>query len=64
MWWRQQSASSWTESGSVASREGREGREGRDREGRRARKPDDAAGTPPPKRARSSDLYQAQLKSR
>ncbi|XP_026314417.1 protein abrupt isoform X2 [Hyposmocoma kahamanoa] len=59
-----QSASSWTESGSVASREGREGREGRDREGRRARKPDDAAGTPPPKRARSSDLYQAQLKSR
>ncbi|XP_022820498.1 protein abrupt-like isoform X4 [Spodoptera litura] len=57
------SASSWTETGSGASREGREG--GQQREGRRPRKPDDGANnTPPPKRARSSDLYQAQLKSR
>ncbi|KAF9409047.1 hypothetical protein HW555_011471 [Spodoptera exigua] len=57
------SASSWTETGSAASREGREG--GQQREGRRPRKPDDGANnTPPPKRARSSDLYQAQLKSR
>lgn len=56
-----QSASSWTETGSAASREGRECA----REGRRARRPDDPAGsTPPPKRARSSDLYQAQLKTR
>nr|XP_049708324.1 protein abrupt isoform X4 [Helicoverpa armigera] len=56
------SASSWTETGSGGSREGREGQQ---REGRRPRKPDDgAANTPPPKRARSSDLYQAQLKSR
>ncbi|KAF9808834.1 hypothetical protein SFRURICE_010928 [Spodoptera frugiperda] len=57
------SASSWTETGSGASREGREG--GQQREGRRPRKPDDGANnTPPPKRARSSDLYQAQMKSR
>ncbi|XP_026726683.1 protein abrupt-like isoform X2 [Trichoplusia ni] len=56
------SASSWTETGSGGSREGREGQQ---REGRRPRKPDgDAANTPPPKRARSSDLYQAQMKSR
>ncbi|XP_075992783.1 protein abrupt-like isoform X2 [Anticarsia gemmatalis] len=55
------SASSWTETGSGGSREGRETQ----REGRRPRKPDDnAANTPPPKRARSSDLYQAQMKSR
>ncbi|XP_049869420.1 protein abrupt-like isoform X4 [Pectinophora gossypiella] len=51
------SATSWTESGSGASREGREGR--------RSRRPDEMhAQTPPPKRARSSDLYQAQLKTR
>ncbi|XP_047987956.1 protein abrupt isoform X3 [Leguminivora glycinivorella] len=57
-----QSASSWTETGSGGSREGRE-REVR--EGRRARRPEEgAAGTPPPKRARSSDLYQAQMKTR
>ncbi|XP_061707766.1 protein abrupt isoform X6 [Cydia pomonella] len=57
-----QSASSWTETGSGGSREGRE-REAR--EGRRARRPEEgAAGTPPPKRARSSDLYQAQMKTR
>lgn len=56
------SASSWTETGSGGSREGRETQQ---REGRRPRKPDDnAANTPPPKRARSSDLYQAQLKTR
>ncbi|XP_063358161.1 protein abrupt isoform X5 [Cydia amplana] len=55
-----QSASSWTETGSGGSREGREAREGR-----RARRPEEgAAGTPPPKRARSSDLYQAQMKTR
>ncbi|XP_061385617.1 protein abrupt isoform X1 [Danaus plexippus] len=62
-----QSASSWTETGSGGSREGREGREGPGtvgREGRRARRPDDAPATPPPKRARSSDLYQAQMKTR
>ncbi|KAI5636036.1 BTB/POZ domain-containing protein [Phthorimaea operculella] len=54
------SASSWTESGSAGSRESRE-----PREGRRLRRPDDnQTHTPPPKRARSSDLYQAQLKSR
>nr|XP_032530157.1 protein abrupt isoform X4 [Danaus plexippus plexippus] len=61
------SASSWTETGSGGSREGREGREGPGtvgREGRRARRPDDAPATPPPKRARSSDLYQAQMKTR
>ncbi|CAB3230327.1 unnamed protein product [Arctia plantaginis] len=56
------SASSWTETGSGGSREGRETQQ---REGRKLRKPDEnAANTPPPKRARSSDLYQAQLKSR
>ncbi|XP_038209949.1 protein abrupt-like isoform X3 [Zerene cesonia] len=55
------SASSWTETGSAASREGRDSQ----REGRRARRPDEgAASTPPPKRARSSDLYQAQMKTR
>ncbi|XP_063529514.1 protein abrupt isoform X4 [Cydia strobilella] len=60
-----QSASSWTETGSGGSREGREGREREAREGRRARRPEEgAAGTPPPKRARSSDLYQAQMKTR
>ncbi|XP_063376704.1 protein abrupt isoform X1 [Cydia fagiglandana] len=58
-----QSASSWTETGSGGSREG--GREREAREGRRARRPEEgAAGTPPPKRARSSDLYQAQMKTR
>nr|XP_026489314.1 protein abrupt-like [Vanessa tameamea] len=56
------SASSWTETGSGGSREGREAREAR--EGRRARRADDAPCTPPPKRARSSDLYQAQMKTR
>ncbi|XP_064076286.1 protein abrupt-like isoform X1 [Vanessa tameamea] len=61
------SASSWTETGSGGSREGREAREAREapaREGRRARRADDAPCTPPPKRARSSDLYQAQMKTR
>ncbi|KAJ2953964.1 hypothetical protein O0L34_g1607 [Tuta absoluta] len=54
------SASSWTESGSAGSRESRE-----HRESRRQRRPDEnQTHTPPPKRARSSDLYQAQLKSR
>ncbi|CAH2104139.1 unnamed protein product [Euphydryas editha] len=55
------SASSWTETGSGGSREGREPQP---REGRRARRADDAPCTPPPKRARSSDLYQAQMKTR
>ncbi|XP_047545303.1 protein abrupt isoform X2 [Vanessa atalanta] len=58
------SASSWTETGSGGSREGREAREAPAREGRRARRADDAPCTPPPKRARSSDLYQAQMKTR
>ncbi|XP_046961466.1 protein abrupt-like isoform X2 [Vanessa cardui] len=58
------SASSWTETGSGGSREGREGRDAPAREGRRARRADDAPCTPPPKRARSSDLYQAQMKTR
>ncbi|CAH1644641.1 unnamed protein product [Spodoptera littoralis] len=54
------SASSWTETGSGASREGREG--GQQREGRRPRKPDDGPNnTPPPKRARSSDLTEQLL---
>ncbi|XP_030024815.2 protein abrupt isoform X2 [Manduca sexta] len=58
----QQSSSSWTETGSGASREGRDSQQ---REGRRLRRPDDSANTtPPPKRARSSDLYQAQMKTR
>ncbi|KAJ0182158.1 hypothetical protein K1T71_002880 [Dendrolimus kikuchii] len=58
------SASSWTETGSGGSREGRE-REPQQREGRKARRPEEGAtGTPPPKRARSSDLYQAQMKTR
>nr|XP_037877841.1 protein bric-a-brac 2 isoform X5 [Bombyx mori] len=58
----QQSASSWTETGSGASRDGRDSHQ---REGRRLRRPEEgAASTPPPKRARSSDLYQAQMKSR
>ncbi|XP_045486404.1 protein abrupt isoform X3 [Pieris rapae] len=57
----QQSASSWTETGSGGSREGRDTQ----REGRRSRRPDEGANnTPPPKRARSSDLYQAQMKTR
>ncbi|KAL4704652.1 hypothetical protein ACJJTC_013436 [Scirpophaga incertulas] len=57
-----QSASSWTETGSGGSREGRDSQQ---REGRRSRRPDEGANnTPPPKRARSSDLYQAQMKSR
>ncbi|XP_050670383.1 protein abrupt-like isoform X3 [Leptidea sinapis] len=56
------SASSWTETGSGGSREGRDPQQ---REGRRARRPEEgAANTPPPKRARSSDLYQAQMKTR
>ncbi|XP_069356109.1 protein abrupt-like isoform X2 [Maniola hyperantus] len=56
------SASSWTETGSGGSREGREPQP---REGRRTRRPDEGAPcTPPPKRARSSDLYQAQMKTR
>ncbi|XP_045486405.1 protein abrupt isoform X4 [Pieris rapae] len=56
-----QSASSWTETGSGGSREGRDTQ----REGRRSRRPDEGANnTPPPKRARSSDLYQAQMKTR
>ncbi|XP_030024830.2 protein abrupt isoform X3 [Manduca sexta] len=56
------SSSSWTETGSGASREGRDSQQ---REGRRLRRPDDSANTtPPPKRARSSDLYQAQMKTR
>ncbi|XP_052758566.1 protein abrupt [Galleria mellonella] len=56
------SASSWTETGSGGSREGREPQQ---REGRRSRRPEEGtANTPPPKRARSSDLYQAQLKTR
>ncbi|XP_060810714.1 protein abrupt [Amyelois transitella] len=56
------SASSWTETGSGGSREGRDSQQ---REGRRSRRPEDGpASTPPPKRARSSDLYQAQLKTR
>ncbi|XP_045512756.1 protein abrupt-like isoform X5 [Pieris brassicae] len=55
------SASSWTETGSGGSREGRDTQ----REGRRSRRPDEGANnTPPPKRARSSDLYQAQMKTR
>ncbi|CAG9784149.1 unnamed protein product [Diatraea saccharalis] len=57
-----QSVSSWTETGSGGSREGRDIQQ---REGRRARRPEEGANnTPPPKRARSSDLYQAQMKSR
>ncbi|CAK1544286.1 unnamed protein product [Leptosia nina] len=56
------SASSWTETGSGGSREGRDSQQ---REGRRARRPEEGtANTPPPKRARSSDLYQAQMKTR
>ncbi|CAH0726239.1 unnamed protein product, partial [Brenthis ino] len=56
------SASSWTETGSGGSREGRDPQP---REGRRARRPDEGTPcTPPPKRARSSDLYQAQMKTR
>ncbi|XP_052746896.1 protein abrupt isoform X6 [Bicyclus anynana] len=56
------SASSWTETGSGGSREGREPQQ---REGRRTRRPDEGNPcTPPPKRARSSDLYQAQMKTR
>ncbi|XP_041969386.1 protein abrupt isoform X3 [Aricia agestis] len=57
-----QSVSSWTETGSGGSREGRESQQ---REGRRARRPEEgSSNTPPPKRARSSDLYQAQMKTR
>ncbi|KAL0895182.1 hypothetical protein ABMA27_013630 [Loxostege sticticalis] len=56
------SASSWTETGSGGSREGRETQQ---REGRRSRRPEEGStSTPPPKRARSSDLYQAQMKTR
>ncbi|XP_028169870.1 protein abrupt-like isoform X3 [Ostrinia furnacalis] len=56
------SASSWTETGSGGSREGREAQP---REGRRSRRPEEGStSTPPPKRARSSDLYQAQMKTR
>ncbi|XP_028169873.1 protein abrupt-like isoform X6 [Ostrinia furnacalis] len=55
------SASSWTETGSGGSREGREAQP---REGRRSRRPEEGStSTPPPKRARSSDLYQAQMKT-
>ncbi|XP_048484128.1 protein abrupt isoform X2 [Plutella xylostella] len=55
-----QSASSWTETGSGVSREGAQ-----PREGRRPRRPEEGvSNTPPPKRARSSDLYQAQMKTR
>ncbi|GBP51409.1 Protein abrupt [Eumeta japonica] len=58
----QSASSSWTETGSGGSREGREPQA---REGRRARRPDaSTASTPPPKRARSSDLYNAQMKTR